>query len=234
MRDAGPPTAWVLAAFGVGAPVLGLALVASGPTRLLLEVAWLAILAAPSVLDRDGWRIRIAMAWLAAEQRRRLRATPRLPRTPAGADRWLERPAARDAGLTQASVLMMAGRIAEARRLVEGHAVDDPEDRARVARMLAAIDGLERGRLDATAADAAIDALPEDLRPYHRLSLAWSKAWVEAANERPWRREFARESAGFSPVGIPRRFLAFALLQQTLAPIVGLILVVVLRIVGWP
>lgn len=234
MRDAGPPNTWVLTAFLAGAPIIGLALVASGATRLLLVIVWIAILTAPSILDRDGRRIWIGMAWLAAEQRRRLQAPLGMPRTAAGADRWLEQPAARGAGLTRASVLLIAGRTRDARQLVESHPVEGLEDRARVARMLAAIDGLENGRVDPTVAEAAIEALPADAQSYHRLSLAWSTAWVEAVNKRPWRRAFARAADGIGLNGIPLRYLAYGAFQELLAPIIGLFLVVIVTIVGWP
>jgi hypothetical protein len=233
LRDAGPPTVWVVAAFVACAPILALASIATGASRLILVIASLAVLAVPSILDRDGWRIRIGMAWLAAEQRRRLQTPLKMPRTPAGAERWLEQPAASDAGLTQASVLLIAGRTAEARRLVESHPVENPEDRARVARLLAAIDGLEQGRVDPTAANAAIDALPTEARRYHRMSLAWSTAWVEGANKRVWRRAFAEASEGIGAAGIPVRYLAYGAFQELLAPFVGLFLVLILLMAGW-
>jgi len=113
MRDAGPPTLWDVGAMLAGLPFLVLAIASSGATRLLAVVVWLVVLAIPAILDRVGWRIRIGMAWLAAEQRRRL-GPVRLPRTPAGADRWLNQPAAAETGLVQATVLMMAGDLAGA------------------------------------------------------------------------------------------------------------------------
>jgi hypothetical protein len=232
LRDAGPPNGWVFASFVAGAPMIGLAAVDSGPARLLCLIAGLAVLALPSVLDRDGWRIRIGMGWLAAEQRRRQQSPLNMPRTPAGADRWLQQPAATEAGLTQASVLMMAGRLAEARALVAVHQIADIEDRARVARLLAAIDGVDHGRIDPTAANAAIDALPPEARPYHRLSLAWSTAWVESSNRRPWRRAFAKAAEGIGTAGIPARYLAYGAFQELLAPVVGLIVVLGAAIVG--
>jgi hypothetical protein len=233
LRDAGPPNRWVLISFVAGVPFLAVAGAVGGPLRLLLIVAFLAILVIPSILDRDGWRIRIGMGWLAAEQRRRLKHLPRLPRTAAGADRWLARPEASGAGLVQASVLMIAGDLGEARRLVEAHPVTDVEDRARVERMLAALDGLERGRLDPAAANAAIAELPESVQPYHRLSLAWSTAWVDAANGRPWQRAFAEAATGFDGAGIPARYLGYAALQEFLAPLCGLAVVLAFLMIGW-
>ena len=230
IRDAGPPNSWVAAAFIAAFPIVVLAAANSGGTRLLLVIGSLVVLTLPSILDRDGWRIRIGMAWLGAEQRRRM---PGLPRTPVGADRWLERPAAADSGLTQASVLLVAGKTAEARRLVESHPIADPEDRARVARMLAAIDGIEHGRVDPSEANAAIDELPVEVRRYHQISLAWSTAWVESSNGRPWLHAFADASRGIGTAGIPGRFLAFGAAQELLLPILGLLVVLTLGFVGW-
>jgi hypothetical protein len=233
LGDAGPPNAWAVAALIAGAPILALAAANSGGARLLLVVTWLGVLVVPSVLDRDGWRIRTGMAWLAAEQRRRMQGLPGMPRTPAGAERWLEQSGAADTGLTRASALLIAGKTIEARRLVEGHPIADAEDRARVARMLAAIDGLEAGRVDPSGANAAIEDLPPEARRYHSVSLAWSTAWVESSNRRPWRRAFAEACRGIGTSGVPARYLAYGVFQELLLPIVGLLAVLVLRIVGW-
>lgn len=232
LRDAGPPNTWVVVAMVASLPFLMLATATSGAVRLWSVAVWLLVLAVPSILDRVGWRIRIGMAWLAAEQRRRI-GDVRLPRTPAGAERWLDQSAAKDAGLTQASVAMIAGDLAEARRLVESYDVADAEDRARVARMLAGIDGLERGQVDPAAANTAIDALPAETQRYHRLSLAWSIAWVDVMNGRPWRRAFAEASRGLSARGIPARYVAYGVFQELLLPIVGALVVLVLLTV-WP
>jgi hypothetical protein len=233
LRDAGPPNSWAIAALIGGAPVLGLAAAATGSVRILLVISWLGILTLPSILDRDGWRIRIGMAWLATEQHRRQQGLRGMPRTPAGADRWLERPDAGESALMRASALTIAGKTAEARGLVENHSISDPEDRARVARMLAALDGLERGRVDPAAANSAIDDLPPDARRYQRVSLGWSTAWVESSNGRPWRRAFADVCRGIPTMGIARRALAYAAFQELLPPIVGLILLVLFRVFGW-
>jgi hypothetical protein len=233
LRDAGPPNAWVVIAFIAVTPIVALATATSGGSRLFLIVAAVLVLTLPSILDREGWRIRIGTAWLAAEQRRRMPGLTRIPRTTAGAERWLEQAEAVDSGLTRASVLLTAGNTAEARRLVESHPIADPEDRARVARMLAAIDGLEQGQVDPTEANAAIAALPPDARRYHALSLAWSTAWVDGANGRPWRSALADASRGIGVAGIPGRFLTYAAFQELLLPILGLLVVLLFTLVGW-
>lgn len=233
LRDAGPPPGWAIVALIIGSALITLATTQSGAGRLVLVLLGLAVLTAPSIIDADGWRIRLGMAWLAAEQRRRMAGFPRMPRTQAGAERWLEQPAAADTGLTQASVMTMTGQTREARELVRAYRAETAEDRARVERMLAAIDGMETGHVDPTKALTAIDALDADARRYHLLSLAWSTAWVEASHKRPWRRAFAAASAGVRPAGIPARYLGYAAFQQLLLAFVGLLLVVGLWVAGW-
>jgi hypothetical protein len=171
------------------------------------------------------------MSHLAMEQRRRA-AGRNVPRTPAGADRWLARSATEPADLTRASVLLTAGRTADARDVVERFVPAGPEDRARVARMLAAIDGLEGGAVDTTAADEAIEALPADLQRYHRLSLAWSVAWVEAANRRPWRDRLAAAGDGLRWADVPLRYRVIHTAQELAVLAAGLGLILILVVLG--
>jgi hypothetical protein len=220
----------VTTAFVIGG-VLGIALVAMQGIGLSTFFAILLLaVTVPSVVDVEGWRIRLGIAWLAAEQRRR---QPDLPKTPAGADRWLARSDAAASPLTRASVALMAGRSAEARSLLEAAPTDEPEDAARVARMIAAIDGLETGSLDPRAARAAIEALPAEDRRYHLLSLAWSTAWVDTTHGRPWRDAFAAASQGIGPADVPLRLLVWSAVQELLAPIVVGVGLVIGLILGW-
>ena len=222
VRDAGPPT-WqdlvaIVLAVTLGAvvdlqPGLGL-----WPATLVALV----ITATPAALDRDGWQIRRGMAWLAAEQRRRM---PNLPKTPAGADRWLAGSGDTAPELTRASILMVADRREEARALVDSFEPVTAEDRARRERLLAALDGLRSGTVDPRAALEAIAALPADEQPYHRLGLAWSTAWVDASQHRPWRRSFAEASRALGRVEIPTRLLAWHVIHEFLLPICVLIAV---------
>ena len=216
IREAGPPNSWQGAAV-VGALVVG-AMVASLPGAGVVVPAAIALAIAtiPAIVDIDGWRIRLAMAWLAAEQRRRI--SPGMPRTPAAADRWLA--ANPDAPpLVHAFVLMLAGRPSEARPPAESAPMTTAEERASRARTLYAIDALTTGTADPGAALLAIDELPMNGRPYHRLSLAWSLAWVERANDRPWRGRFAAASRGIGWSEIPRTWLVLLAAQQLLLPI---------------
>ena len=226
-RDAGPPNRIVIPALIVGGLLLGTAFAVEDAPRALLIASGLAIMTVPSVVDVDGWRIRLGMAWLALEQRRRSREVPFPPRTPAGAERWLDDARTVDAGLARASALLTAGRPAEARAIVDAYPISSLEDEARVARMRAAIDGLETGTVDATAARAAISRLGGVDRRYHELSLAWSIAWIAVQNGRPWRADFARASRGVPVSDIPLRYRAWVALQELLLPVVGLVVVVV-------
>jgi hypothetical protein len=228
-RDAGPPNRIVIPALIVGGLLLGSALAIEDAPRALLIATGLVIMTVPSVVDVDGWRIRFGMAWLALEQRRRSLDVPFPPRTPAGAERWLADTRTGHAGLARASALLTAGRPTEARAIVDAHSITSPEDEARVARMRAAIDGLETGTVDTTAARAAISRLAGVDRRYHELSLAWSIAWIAVQNGRPWRAEFARASRGVPIPDIPWRYRAWVALQELLLPVVGIFVVVV----GW-
>ena len=228
-RDAGPPNRTVIPALIPGGVLLGTAFVVADAPRALLIIAGLAIMTVPSVIDVEGWRIRFGMAWLAVEQRRRSADAPLPPRTPAGAERWLDDARTADAGLSRASALLTAGRPEEARAIVDAYPVASLEDEARVARMRAAIDGLETGTVDATAARAAISRLGGVDRRYHELSLAWSIAWIAAQSRRPWRHDFAEASRGVPVSDIPVRYRAWVALQELLLPAVGLFVVVM----GW-
>lgn len=230
IRDAGPPTPWVIVGFVTGGVVaIALDLVVGIRIAAFLAIVLVAV-TVPSIVDVDGWRIRRGMAWLAVEQRRRQSG---LPRTAAGAERWLARSDETASPMTRASVELMAGRIAEARALVESAPRDTPEDAARAARILAAIDGLETGSVDQEPARAAIQALPAEARRYHLLSLAWSTAWVDSIHGSPWRHTFADASRGIRLTELPVRALLWISVQELLAPIVvGFVLLGGL-ILGW-
>jgi hypothetical protein len=229
-RDAGPPTPWAVAAIVVAIPAWILLAAQDGIGYGPATILALVILTVPAIVDLDGWRVRLGMAWIGKEQRRRLR---RIPGTPAGAERWLEETAETSA-LTRASVLLTAGRLAEARELILTAPTETPEDRARAARMLAAVDGMEHGEIDPRAAIAAIDALPDDQRRYHRLALAWSTAWIAAMNRRPWRHAFAEASRGIGPRDVPIGYLIWLTSQQLLLTLCFVLVLLIGRLIGWP
>jgi hypothetical protein len=230
VREAGPPTWQDLLAIVLATTIGGLVYVQPGLGTWPAILVALVITATPAALDIDGWRIRRGIAWLAAEQRRRMAD---LPKTPAAADRWLAGSGESAPELTRASILMMADRLDESQALVDAFEPATAEDRARRERLLAALAGLRSGTVDPRAALAAIAALPPDLQPYHRLSLAWSTAWVDASNHRPWRAAFARASRTIGPGGVPTRFLAWQALQELLLPICLLVAVVIALALGW-
>ena len=230
LRDAGPPTWQDLVAIVLATTIGALVYVQPGLGMWPAIVVALLITTTPAALDVTGWRIRRGMAWLAAEQRRRMAG---LPKTPAAADRWLAGSGESAPELMRASILMMANRLDESRALVDAFEPVTAEDRARRERLLAALDGLRTGTLDPRAALAAIDALPTDLQPYHRISLAWSTAWVDASNDRPWRAAFAKASRSVPRGGIPTRYLAWQAVQELLLPICLLIVVAIGLSLGW-
>lgn len=230
LRDAGPPNWQNLLAIVLTGPILAFVYTQPGLGLWPAALSGLVITTIPAALDVAGWRIRRGMAWLAVEQRRRMSD---LPRTPAGADRWLAGSGESAPELTRASILMMTDRLDEARALVDGFQPATAEDQARRERLIAALDGLRTGAVDPRAALAAIEALPPADQPYHRISLAWSTAWVNASNRRPWRAAFAQASRTIGRAGIPTRYLVWQALQELLLPICLLIVVAIALALGW-
>ena len=227
-REAGPPPPWAIAAIVIATPVWFVLASQEAIGYGAATVVALAIVTVPAIVDVDGWRVRLGMAWLGAEQRRR---RLRVPRTAAGAERWLEDPADSSA-LTRASVLLTADRLTEAREVILTAPAETVEDRARAARMLAAVDGMEHGQVDPGAVLAAIDALPEDRRRYHRLALAWSTAWVAAMDRRPWRHAFAEASRAIGPRDLPIGYLVWLASQQLLLTLCFILVIVMARLLG--
>jgi hypothetical protein len=230
MRDAGPPTWQDLVAIVLAATIGALVYAQPGLGVWPAILVALVITTTPAALDADGWRVRLGMAWLVAEQRRRMAD---LPRTPAAADRWLAGSGESAPELTRASILMTTDRAGEARAVVDAFEPATAEDRARRERLVAALDSLRTGTVDPRAAEAAIDALPPDVQPYHRISLAWSTAWVDASRHRPWRAAFADASRGIDRSDVPTRFLAWQAFQELLLPICLLVVVAIALVLGW-
>ena len=230
LRDAGPPTWQNLLAIVVAAIVVTVLYGQPGLGVWPAILAALVITTVPASIDVDGWRVRRGMAWLVSEQRRRMAD---LPRTPAAADRWLAGSGESAPELTRASILMMADRADEARALVDAFMPATAEDRVRRERLLAALNGLRSGTVDQRATLAAIEALPPEHQPYHRISLAWSIAWVDASHHRPWRAAFAEASRSIDPSEIPTRFLAWHAIQELLLPICLLVVFTIALGLGW-
>jgi len=230
LRDAGPPTWQNLLAIVLAAIAVTVLYAQPGPGVWPAVLVALVITSAPAAIDIEGWRIRRGMAWLVAEQRRRMAD---LPRTPSAADRWLAGAGESAPELTRASILMMTDRADEARAIVDAFVPATAEDRARRERLLAALNSLRSGTTDQRAALAAIEALEPEQQPYHRISLAWSTAWVDASHRRPWRAAFAEASRNIGPGEIPTRLLAWHASQELLLPICLLVVVAIALVLGW-
>lgn len=218
LRDAGPPTRWLLVAVVVSLiPMVGL--VAAGVTdlRVLLAMPFVALIVG-AALDRDGWRARMAMADIAGRQRDRWHWGT-LPIDRLSAEAWLEAfpdaPAAARAG-----VLATAGRHAEARALVDTATPDGPTDAANLARLRILFAAESAHELAIEPAIESLDQSPEmaalsdEDRRYQRLSLAWSLAWLRIRDREPWRVEFATAVRGLGPFRVPWPYRAFHATQH--------------------
>ena len=218
LRDAGPPTSWLaVSAVCCFIPIAVLYIAGVDNVAALLAVPFL-VFAIVARLDRDGWRIRMALAEIAYQQRRRWRWGT-LPVEPMTAGAWLS--AYPDAPPeVRASVMTTAGRDAEARAVLQASNAEPPADAVRFARMrilFAAEDAGDHSIADAVAAlDRApgFGALPPEERRYQRLTLAWSMAWLRIRSSEPWRHELATVLRPLAPFRAPRRYRLLHILQQ--------------------
>jgi hypothetical protein len=218
LREAGPPTSWLMiGAVASLVPIAILAIVGVKNVAVLLTVPFM-LFALVARLDRDGWRIRRALAEIAWQQRRRWRWGA-LPVDPVSADAWLA--ASPDAPpAVRASVLTTAGRDAEARALLQGSVGVAPDEAgldARLRILFAAADAGRHSIADALAAldgSPGFDALPADERRYQRLTLAWSVAWLRIRSRQPWRHELATALRPMAPFRAPPRYRLIHVMQQ--------------------
>jgi hypothetical protein len=235
LRDAGPPIRWLMIA-AVVSLVPTVLLFAAGVENIgaLFALPFLAF-AVAGRLDRNGWRIRLAMAELAIHQRAHW-TWGTLPADPVSAESWLA--AHPDAPPeARASVMAMAGRYDEARALVAAAKAETPVGVVRLARLRIAFAAEEAGDHSIANALKILDALPElgDLPPgerrYQRLSLAWSVAWLQLRSREAWRDELAAAIRAFAPFRVPMRVRLFLVIQHyALAISYALALAVVLVI----
>ena len=218
MRDAGPPTRWLaIAAILSVIPIVLLYLAGVDDVTPLLALPFLAF-ALVGRLDRDGWRIRVAMAELAIRQRAHW-TWGKLPVDPVSASSWLA--AYPDAPPeARASVLATAGRYQDARALVAAANADTAVGVVRLARLrivFAAEDAADHSIANALE---SLDRTPElgDLPPaerrYQRLSLAWSMAWLRIRSGDAWREALAAAIRPFAPFRVPLRVRLFLVVQQ--------------------
>lgn len=223
LREAGPPVRWLVAAGIVGLSavvVLYLAGLRSAP--VLVAVPLIAFVVACAA-DRDGWRIRMAVAELAARQRERWRSGP-LPVDPVAAESWLTTHP--DAPLAErAAVMATANRPGDGLALLDGATTDTPEEAVRVARLRITLAAAVGSGVDRAAAIAAFEALPQltalapDEARFQRLSLAWSLAWNAIHRREPWRAFFADAVRDVGPFGAPVHLRVVHATQQYALPI---------------
>ena len=176
LREAGPRDLHVL-----------LALIAGGVVDVVLVIAtrdsmpFVAYVMPPFLLslvvsgaDRDGPVIRAAMAYVGLEQLRRATSGSRLPITPSAADRWLDEPHPEASALERASVLLTAGRLADAKAAADAFEPASTLDRVRQLRMRASVAAAmsPTADLDIDSIRAAAAPLPDEERRYHVVSAA--------------------------------------------------------------
>jgi hypothetical protein len=223
IRLAGPPAAWLVGAGFIGlVAVVALFLLGVRDSTILIAVPAVAF-AIACLIDRDGWRIRMATAELAALQRQRW-TRGRLPADPISAEAWLT--ANPDApAIDRAAALVTAGRLAEARQAIDGAIGATAEEVVRLARIRLTVAGavgdaaLDRQAIDAFDHLPELAQIPEAERRFHRLSLAWSVAWLQIRDERPWRPALAEALRGLGPFRPPAPYVAFHAVQQLALPI---------------
>ena len=218
LRDAGPPTSWlVIGAVLCAIPIALLYLAGVNNVASLLVVPFF-VFVLIGWLDRDGWRIRMALSEVAWQQRRRWQWGT-LPVDPATAETWLASyPDAPPE--VRGSVMMTAGRNADARVLLGGSEPEASADAIRFARLrilFAAEDTEDHSipnALERLEATPGFDDLPADERRYQRLTLAWSIAWLRIRSREPWRHDLAAAFRPMAPFRAPRRYRLFHRLQQ--------------------
>jgi hypothetical protein len=225
-RSAGPPTAWTAAALGVGFILAVIAAIAAGAP----DVRWIAAgllgpALVPGIADRNGWAVRAAMAYVAIQQRRQWRHGS-LPVTPAAANAWLERRTSEaSTPLERASVLVTAGRQAEALAAIDAADASTDVDRVRQLRLRSTVAAMSGGgEIDLARIGTAASALPLDQRRYQVVSAAWSQAWLDLSAGRPWRDRFAAVAREYGPYPLPRRVWVFGIAMQQLALPVAVVL----------
>ena len=197
--------------------------VAGVENRAVLVASPLVAFSLVGLLDRDGWRIRMAMTEVALRQRERWRWGT-LPIDPISAEAWLSANA--DAPpVARAGVLATAGRHEEARALVESSTADTPLDAANLARLRVLFAAEARGdhsiaeAVDALAAAPEIANVPAEEGRNQRLAMAWSLAWLRIRAGEPWRDDFAAVIRPLAPFRVRRRYQVFHAVQQYALPL---------------
>jgi hypothetical protein len=227
MREAGPPIRWIVAAVPAAVlVVIVLYVVGVRNQAALLAIPFVAFVLV-ALIDRDGWRIRMAMSEVAGRQREHWR-TGALPIDPPSADAWLsEHPDARPA--ERASVLVTAGRREEAIALLNAAVGDTPTETVGIARLRLTLDpsidgdAAERTAFERLERIPEFAALPAEERRYHQLAASWSIAWLRIKRGAPWRRGFASAIRNLAPFHVSLRYRVFHVIQQFALPIAYLL-----------
>jgi hypothetical protein len=221
--DAGPSTASLVMSGAVAlVVVVGLYAIGVHDRTLLIAVPLVAFIVA-CLADRDGWRVRMATAELAALQRNRW-TQGTLPTDPISAEAWLQaNPEA--PGSYRSAAMVTAGRLPEARAMIDAAVAQTPEEALQIARLRLTIDArlgetaLDRQGVEAFLRMPELSMVTEAERRYQRLSLAWSEAWILIHAGRTWRGGFLSSLRSLEPFNPPIRYVAFHAIQQFALPI---------------
>ena len=232
LRDAGPPIRWLVAG-GVASLLFVVVLFVVGVRdgRALVAVPFV-VFVVVCAADRRGWLVRMATAELALRQRDRW-TWGKLPIDPIAAEAWLAAHADAPPEV-RATVLGTAGRHGDARALLDAATAEEPADALRLARLRILFAAEAAGAHSIEDALATLDRTPElaevpaDERRYHRLSLAWSIAWLRIRAGEPWRDDYAEAVRSLAPFRVPLRYQLFHAIQQYALPFayVGALLIV--------
>jgi hypothetical protein len=234
LRDVGPPNGQIFAALSIAIVVaLVVPNVGSvGTTLYTLGIAALLLTGVVSIADRNGWRIREAMAYIGLTQRARWQRGA-LPEDAAEAIEWLDNPANADASNVEwASMLMSADRWGEAGTLIADAWGSTPQEHATLVRMRSTIEGRSSGRIDPGPLRAAVKALPETEARYQLLAVAWSQAWLDIRAGRPWRGDLALAARELGPFELPARVRLLIAIEQLAAPIACIFAVVFIAFIA--
>jgi hypothetical protein len=219
---AGPPSGQILGALGLAVVltvVLSLADASFGPPWYTLGLIGLLLTGVVSVIDRDGWRIREAFAYLALQQRARWRQAD-VPEGTEEVQAWLDDPANIGASnFERATMLFNADRWDDADRLLAQTVPRDDQERAVLIRLRSTVAAQPSGEIDQAALRDAISSLPEAEGRYQLLSAIWSQAWLDVTAGRPWRTRFAEAVRDLGPYDLPVWARVSLALEQLTAPI---------------
>lgn len=237
VSDAGPPDRWVSAGFGLAVLMIAVGWF-SGTLRDVPWPLWavipVTILTVVGFLDRDGWNIRRATAYVALQQRARWVGGP-IPRGPTASLAWLDDPANAAAdGLQRVSMLIAVGNLTAAQATLDAYEPNTGVHVAAVARLHAHLRALQTGTIDMAPILAATEGLSEEERRYQLTAAAWAQAWMDIEAYRPWRERFATAVRGLGPHPVPRRFVAVIGMQQLAVPIATVLATaIVAGVFGW-